>query len=172
MKKYRKRPVVIEAMRLTEAVFEAEHPSKLHIDTIIYDPINKCAIINTLEGQMTASLGDWIIKGISGELYPCKDDIFKKTYEKVNTDECIDSGDVEEEGSLLKDIKMAINSRSAENGSDTPDFILAEYLMACLEAFDRHVIKRDMWYGRTSEGCVCKSKSEQPIRKDSSNEDK
>jgi hypothetical protein len=40
-------------------------------------------IIPTLEGQMTADIGDWIIKGVNGEFYPCKPDIFKKTYEKV-----------------------------------------------------------------------------------------
>ena len=42
--------------------------------------------IETLEGQHTASRGDWIIKGISGEFYPCKPDIFKKTYEKVGAE--------------------------------------------------------------------------------------
>jgi hypothetical protein len=39
--------------------------------------------IHTLEGTMTASKGDWIIKGVSGEFYPCKPDIFEKTYEAV-----------------------------------------------------------------------------------------
>ena len=49
--------------------------------------------------------------------------------------------------SLRKDIKHAINCNSAENGSDTPDFILAEYLTDCLAAYDRAVIARDKWYG-------------------------
>ncbi len=40
-------------------------------------------IIHTLEGEMKANKGDWVIKGVNGELYPCKDDIFQKTYEKV-----------------------------------------------------------------------------------------
>ena len=40
--------------------------------------------INTLEGVMTAAVGDYIIKGVNGEFYPCKPDIFEKTYEKVN----------------------------------------------------------------------------------------
>lgn len=39
--------------------------------------------ILTLEGVMTARLGDWVIKGVAGEYYPCRDDIFQKTYEKV-----------------------------------------------------------------------------------------
>jgi len=40
-----------------------------------------CLLINTLEGQMKAVHGDWIIKGVNGEFYPCKPDIFEKTYE-------------------------------------------------------------------------------------------
>lgn len=39
--------------------------------------------IHTLEGEMTASVGDYIIKGVNGEFYPCKPDIFHKTYEKI-----------------------------------------------------------------------------------------
>lgn len=39
--------------------------------------------IGTFEGEMTAELGDWTIKGIKGEFYPCKPDIFEATYEKV-----------------------------------------------------------------------------------------
>ena len=40
-------------------------------------------IIETLEGDMKCSIGDWIIKGVNGEFYPCKPDIFEKTYDKV-----------------------------------------------------------------------------------------
>jgi hypothetical protein len=39
--------------------------------------------INTLEGVVTAQIGDWIIKGVNGEFYPCKPDIFEKTYERA-----------------------------------------------------------------------------------------
>jgi hypothetical protein len=48
---------------------------------------------------------------------------------------------------LRKDIEQAINSACAENGSDTPDWILAEYLMNCLEAFDTATRARDKWWG-------------------------
>ena len=41
-------------------------------------------IIDTLEGKMTASPGDWIITGVNGEQYPCKPDIFEKTYQRIN----------------------------------------------------------------------------------------
>ena len=47
---------------------------------------------------------------------------------------------------LRTDIETAINRNSAENGSDTPDFILAEYLMTCLEAFDKTLHARSAWY--------------------------
>jgi len=81
-RKYRKRPIVIEAMR--------------------YDPPNNCReiaawigcdhggdcgpdsefTISTLEGYMAASPGDWIIKGVRGEFYPCKPEIFAATYDE------------------------------------------------------------------------------------------
>lgn len=50
--------------------------------------------IDTLEGTMTASAGDFIIKGVQGEFYPCKPEIFKATYEEVDTDpeECVTCG--------------------------------------------------------------------------------
>lgn len=50
---------------------------------------------------------------------------------------------------LKKDIQDAINRASAENGSDTPDFILAEYLTDCLSAYDRALVAREKWYGRS-----------------------
>ena len=50
--------------------------------TINYDKSE--IIIHTLERDMTASIGDWIIKGVKGEVYPCKPDIFEATYEEVS----------------------------------------------------------------------------------------
>lgn len=49
---------------------------------------------------------------------------------------------------LRKEIEHAINCNSAENGSNTPDFILAEYLTDCLTAYDKAVTAREKWYGR------------------------
>lgn len=51
--------------------------------------------------------------------------------------------------SLRKDIERAINCHSAENGSNTPDFILAEYLTDCLAAFDKTSRAREKWYGKS-----------------------
>lgn len=50
--------------------------------------------------------------------------------------------------SLESEVRAALSRHSAENGSNTPDFILAQYLMACLAAYDVAVMKRSSWYGR------------------------
>jgi len=60
MAKFRKKPVVIEAFQATER-----------------------QVIHTLEGDMVAEIGDWIITGVKGEIYPCKPDIFELTYDPV-----------------------------------------------------------------------------------------
>ena len=76
-KKYRKKPVVISAMQW---LGDYDEISSLQSKII---PMGTKIKIHTLEGDMTADIGDWIIIGVNGELYPCKDDIFKKTYEEV-----------------------------------------------------------------------------------------
>ena len=87
MAKYRKKPVVIEAIQLTnESIIEiikwATDYISIKIDTDENDNIIGM-IIPTLEGAMKASMNDYIIKGIQGEFYPIKSEIFFKTYEKV-----------------------------------------------------------------------------------------
>ena len=83
MTKYRKKPVVIEA--------EQWWPGK-RIDGVVespvleptdYNPEGVYGQIETLEGVMTCTPGDWIITGVKGEKYPCKPDIFEATYEAV-----------------------------------------------------------------------------------------
>ena len=93
MAKYRKKPVVIEAIQWTghnvseiqefakgAALWENDLVGRSYgsewQSTILY--------INTLEGKMKAKFGDYIIQGVNGEIYPCKPDIFEKTYELVN----------------------------------------------------------------------------------------
>ena len=88
IKKYRKKPVVIEAIQIKDMTM-VDVRSFLGISNMknIKQDFNKNIIISfdipTLEGDMKASYGDYIIKGINGEFYPCKPDIFKKTYEEV-----------------------------------------------------------------------------------------
>jgi len=85
MAQYRKKPVVIEAVQLRDL----EIPNLMEIQQFvglgkdIFKVEKDGLIINTLEGDMKASVGDFIIKGIQGEFYPCKPDIFEKTYEEV-----------------------------------------------------------------------------------------
>lgn len=87
IKKYVKKPVVIEAMVFedtTECLTELSdfmYPKTLRVN--YNDPKNLKILIDTLEGTMMASEGDYIIKGVNGEFYPCKPDIFHKTYEEV-----------------------------------------------------------------------------------------
>jgi hypothetical protein len=85
--KYRKKPVVIEAVKFTMNSLQELHELTsvfLKDADIDINYLNDGKIyIETLEGVMTAREGDWIIKGIDGEFYPCKPDIFEKTYELV-----------------------------------------------------------------------------------------
>ncbi len=89
--KYRKKPVVIEAFKWTGDVNQVEDPiwiieaiKKRDVCFVNYEADKICVmLINTLEGSMKANQGDYIIKGINGEIYPCKPDIFEKTYELV-----------------------------------------------------------------------------------------
>ncbi len=82
MIKYRKKPVVIEAVQYKGkenydeiCEFVGMYLVMTHFDTY------QVLIIPTLEGEMRADKGDYIIKGIKGEFYPCKPDIFEETYE-------------------------------------------------------------------------------------------
>ena len=81
MMKYRKKPVVIEAFKWLQD--EAPQWWRDH-QRIQIEVDTGTAIIVTLEGNMKASPGDYIIRGIKGELYPCKPDIFEATYEAVD----------------------------------------------------------------------------------------
>jgi hypothetical protein len=84
--KYRKKPVVIEAMQFTQEnkdrVYSWASSIQMNIEPVFRDG-KPALLIPTLEGEMIASLGNYIIKGVQGEFYPCKPDIFAKTYEAV-----------------------------------------------------------------------------------------
>lgn len=112
--KYRKKPVIIEAFQMTEeladknhewpnwlqeaynkpkqqqgALFEYASSDATGIEGVhtLEEVMNFNFKIQTLEGPMTVSWGDYIIKGVAGELYPCKSDIFEATYEKADDSE-------------------------------------------------------------------------------------
>lgn len=81
MARFRKKPVIIEAFRLNGKGPSAA-PGWFPSPVVVEDGV----IIETLEGDMLARWGDWIIRGVNGEIYPCKPDIFEKTYELVGGD--------------------------------------------------------------------------------------
>ena len=101
---YRKKPVVIEARQLVGtpaewhavylwvkentlgsfeplAVLDGEKPAPE--SGVSIDPADGALLIATLEGVMKANCGDWIIRGVAGEFYPCRGDVFEATYEPV-----------------------------------------------------------------------------------------
>lgn len=83
MPKFRKKPVVIEAIQWDGTNGDLIKEWGAGFRQIEYDLNPRILSIYTLEGTMEANLGDWIIKGVKGELYPCKPDIFEATYEPV-----------------------------------------------------------------------------------------
>lgn len=96
--KFRKKPVVIEAFQMTEErrINNTDWPEWMHrawsfergLPGSLYPTeegtCDGTLSIGTLEGQHLVSWGDWLIKGVKGELYPCKPDIFEQTYEPVS----------------------------------------------------------------------------------------
>ena len=86
--KYRKKAVIIEAVQWTGDNLAEILEFVNHMDIRVSKGVSNGVVkedlfINTLEGTMHASEGDWIIKGVHGEFYPCKPDIFEETYEPV-----------------------------------------------------------------------------------------
>jgi hypothetical protein len=88
IQKFRKKPVVIDAIQLTaETVQECYDfvgaKGNFPECGMGIDPVDGQFKITTLEGVHTASVGDWIIKGVKGEFYPCKNEIFINTYDSI-----------------------------------------------------------------------------------------
>jgi len=84
---YRKKPVEIEAVQFTgnnhREVLSFVYPDMSETALQGAEAMRLPVVIETLEGSMTASIGDWIIRGVKGEFYPCKPDIFEATYDPV-----------------------------------------------------------------------------------------
>jgi hypothetical protein len=106
--KYRKKPVVIQAVRWTPADLvhagemigwllgngaQFHHPSGTGDSTTL--------AIQTLEGEMTAQSGDWIIRGVKGEFYPCKPDIFEATYDPASPPPAPEAVEVPPDGAII-----------------------------------------------------------------------
>ena len=80
MPMFRKRPVVIEARQWIGT--NSDDLMEWSGGLVYYTPFSGCNV-HTLEGIMRADLGDWIIRGVQGEFYPCKPDTFAETYEEA-----------------------------------------------------------------------------------------
>jgi hypothetical protein len=80
MAKFRKKPVVIEAIQYTGANFPQ---IKQFAPNAEFYQLTNVVLLGTFEGLMEGKPGDWIIRGVKGEFYPCKSDIFEATYEPV-----------------------------------------------------------------------------------------
>lgn len=84
--KYRKKPVIIEAIHFTRELFDEKdlETLKMFMPGITIDGIHHdCIVINTLEGKMRVEVGDWIVRGTQGEYYSYNPGVFESTYEKV-----------------------------------------------------------------------------------------
>lgn len=111
MKNYRKKPVVIQAFQLEnlnpKSLIEVQQFVGLGKD--IFEVKEDGVVIKTLEGDMKASIGDYIIQGVNGEFYPCKPDIFEKSYDLSGESESFldrvikEKADLAEKTSKLKD---------------------------------------------------------------------
>jgi hypothetical protein len=102
--RYRKKPIVIEAFKWTGGSDQTEDPAWVveaidrgfvYSEPVSHVKFNTVLRINTLEGVMEAQPGDYIIKGIKGEIYPCKPDIFEATYEAVDDEHDENQGKLE-----------------------------------------------------------------------------
>ena len=87
MPRFRKKPIMIDAIQ-----YDGSNGSSLYSwssGRVIQSPVlegQPCVQVQTMEGMMTGAVGDWIIRGIMGEFYPCKPDIFAATYDPVEDD--------------------------------------------------------------------------------------
>jgi len=85
--KFRKKPIVIDAVQWLGPDDETDLETWGQFAGAAIDQVSDSVLmIETLEGRMKAEIGDWIIRGIKGEFYPCKPDIFEATYESVDAE--------------------------------------------------------------------------------------
>jgi len=125
MAKYRKKPVVIEAIQWDGKNWDEVHNfmQEFHGHKKAYEDAEEGAMktgnlfIRTLEGTMTATKGDWIIKGVNGEFYPCKPDIFEKTYSPIDESTEQDAGNQDELRNMWIDVAATILSHISVTGS-------------------------------------------------------
>lgn len=116
--KYTKKPVTIDAFCLGVDYIPEWFMDKVTSNEITlrgaYSDLQSCEI-NTLEGVMVGKKGDWIIKGVKGEIYPCKPDIFASTYDIASTPAIADGVGVEEHAAMCRAVLALGNACSHVN---------------------------------------------------------
>jgi len=127
---YRKKPVVIKAVQYDGNfrcldIFAISEVS--HFIVSKDEEGKQCIKIPTLEGEMTALIGDYIIRGVKGEYYPCKPDIFEMTYESVDTSTQQEKIYTEED-MMEYAVWLSIESNSALGRNRTSKDLLSEWV--------------------------------------------
>ncbi len=89
MGRYVKRPIPVEAVKFEDNVECFDKLRALGMDPVVdyVDKDTPVILIDTLEGEHVGRIGDYIIRGVKGEFYPCRKDIFEETYEKVTAND-------------------------------------------------------------------------------------
>lgn len=167
--KYKKKPVIIEAIQLkgdSKTIKECLEFMGQSVNEDLTIERNKfedyCVIVNekgmkisTLEGEMTASINDYIIKGIKGEFYPCKPDIFEQTYEQADNKNGIDlirkerDRQINEEGwDINSDIKKHGDSELAIAGACYALPIRFRYVLRTTSSFKDETPDFWQWAGK------------------------
>lgn len=129
---FRKKPVVIEAVQWPGNKFDSTPPQWFQ-DAMYRTPgapgflmrWGDELIIDTLEGQMRAAPGDWIIQGIKGEIYPCKPDIFEATYERAITAGTPAKGGIDADAAFWTKAEAWANARPGKDGLKAGDALSA-----------------------------------------------
>lgn len=153
MATYRSKPVEKEAFKFELGPMKEEWPDWFHAARQAGDVeigVGKC-FIKTLEGTMEANQGDYVIRGLAGEIYPCKPDIFQASYEAVEDDDPGDDPDLV----ILDHINLLLHAmRRAKPDDRSPrdrhwaiaitdtERILAWWLYACVDADNTEQIIR------------------------------
>lgn len=139
MAKYHKKPVAIDAWQLTKENIEAGIPDWIDTEQVsIFGEANAFAEIYQFELTLHVNYGDYIIKGLQGEFYPCKPDIFEATYEEAES-----TGGSEEDLTQLSDFDLAAKRLVADSRSHK--LALENYRRAIL----RQVEGKDVEFGKS-----------------------
>lgn len=122
MAKYRKKPVVVEAIQYTgDNATEISNWTKQLSSERYIEEGPDYLLIQTLEGTMKAIPGDFIIKGVKNEYYPCKPDIFEQTYEKI-------WGEITNMDVLQQSISNLMDTKPGERLFEPDQNVIKEYL--------------------------------------------